>query len=457
MSDIIRNLSNLELLLYNFSKNGDAIVAATGFVNSKVKFNKEILTRSLKYLQERHPYLKSVLTEDKSTLKTCFKIHEDYSNKIEIEWIELEHTSDLNAEIIENLERFNSELFQFETSLIWRYQVLSYIENSIQKYCLSLVIPAFLSDGLNICAVLIESINILNALLTGSVCDEMNAVLEPMPSLHALCDENNFFGDTQKERVKELNTKIPIKFLFPDKFKSMNEIGSGIHLLKLDSQLTECLVRRAKQEKVKFNSFFNSAMIHSLRNLYSENDLEFPKEYSNSLAVNLRIRYKPNLDLYHVGFHVCLAFIEFDQNNSLSKHENIWEDSRLIDNIVTAKTNLEDGTLLSNSHSSFILDQTSTEESVRTGEVNSDVGLSNLGMYINDRCKVYDGPISLDEIYLGDSFTKYPHISCAVVFYVIFWRGELMIRLTNNKKCFGTKFAKRWIQLLEEVMRNSLV
>ena len=462
MEPISYQISKLENFYLNYNKSGDLIVGATAFIesNQEIELTQELVRRALVYLQQRHPFLRAFYEENTLESKIFLKIQQQgsYQDKIEFEWLELSDDQSTRNEVIRNIERYTSKLIDFEdnNTLLWRYQVVSHIEDSKKKFAASIVIPAVITDGINIMAVLIESVNIINALLTNSECKEMKEELDISLGLADRVEKEQMVGDKQKETVKYWNEKppSPFKLLLPEYFHT-NEIGLNINLLRINKDICEKLIEKSKVNGISFNSFFNTSLFYALRQLYVENGLEFPKEAASNFAANLRFRYKEKLDFSKMGIHICGISITTEQKG-FGEFKDIWEDSKYIDKLVKEKTSVETGSIFAFSHSEAVLNRTTIENDLTHENVSTDLALSNLGNYVNDNVKVFDGPFEIKEVYFGDSIVSYPNVCCACIFFLLSWRGEFMVRLSTNRRYMHAKYADRLMHIFEEIFHKSI-
>ena len=154
-------LTDVEKLYLILNKFGDSIVMVTALVeNTDLNYdiNKDLCIRALEFLQRRHPFLRAYLTED-----TNLKIQTGKYCPLEIEWSDNSITYD---ELISELEAFNTKQFDYNSeSYLARSKIASYIDSTGKKmFAINLSMSLILTDGINITVLIIELINILNAL-----------------------------------------------------------------------------------------------------------------------------------------------------------------------------------------------------------------------------------------------------------------------------------------------------
>ena len=201
-------------------------------------------------------------------------------------------------------------------------------------------------DGINITAVTIELINIINSLLTNTECNEMRTVLEPVESLNYLTEKYGMFGKKQRETVDFLSKKEPVEFHLPTEFKIYNETGLKISLLKLNKDLTNEIVRKAKHYKIKLTSFLISAFCFALKDLYIENDLKCPNILTCLSPANMRIRYQPNMSFSDMRMQVCVPELVLNENKiNESQPVDIWKYAEYVQVKIHESTDLNLGAI----------------------------------------------------------------------------------------------------------------
>ena len=317
---IIFELSEKEFVLTSYEKVvldttilGDFNVVGSTFneVKDQVVITKELINKALVIFQKRHPFLRSyVATVDNNTRQSCLRVLSkivDSAQMIDFEFIDLKSNT---SNIIQQIELFNSKLFQVNNGLLWRCLAILYNDQmGKQMLSINLSISLIITDGINTSTLSIELINILNSLLTGVDCEETLIELEPFEhSIHDICEQNGLFGQEQKAKVHELSKITPIDFILHPKFKSNNEKGLKINFIKLDRDLTNKLSNSCKKHGVRMTGVLNTAAFYAIKQLYSENGLEPPKRYSCLMPANLRLRLQPNIEFYHMRHLVTIIF-----------------------------------------------------------------------------------------------------------------------------------------------------
>ena len=201
-----------------------------------------------------------------------------------------------------------------------------------------------------------------------------------------------------------------------------------------------------------------------MKRIYDENGLEFPEQILIEIAASLRVRYQPMLNFSHCGLHTVMVIFEVDEKR-FGKFEDFWSDARYVHSLIQENTSTETGTLFSLSHSSQLeqfnrvfADTDSLEDvcNILSKEVMCDLGVSNLGTYVNDHVKVFPGPLTIVELYCTDPLNSNPSISPAIVLHKFFWKGEIMIEFGANKSSIGSVYVERYKELYLDIINKSL-
>ena len=61
-------------------------------------------------------------------------------------------------------------------------------------------------------------------------------------------------------------------------------------------------MQKAKEHKIRSTGYLNTAVLYALRDLYNEYNLKLPEILTSSHAVNLRFRYEPSMEYYHLRY-----------------------------------------------------------------------------------------------------------------------------------------------------------
>ena len=217
----------------------------------------------------------------------------------------------------------------------------------------------------------------------------MEQILEPVESFNFMVDKNHMIGWKQRLLVKlAMILKRPTSLL-PDVFRSENESGFKLKFFKIDKESTSQILKKAKENKVKITSYLTAVIYYALNDLYTENKVEFPKEYGCGLPVNMRMRYEPNMSFSDMRNHIGLTEIQINKNK-LSEFTNIWKDSEYIHKKIQEAASIEYGAVFAISHNEFFLKnflkkidkspsiEKSCEEFNKVNE--KDLSISNIGI-----------------------------------------------------------------------------
>lgn len=433
---------------------------------SDLEFNDDLVRTGLNILCKRHPYLRASIhvnkTDENFIAKAHFKIAS--SARIEFESLEL---SDSN-EIIKCMEDFNSKLFTINNDgILWRTQLISYYENGTKKYLINLVVHLTICDGINISTLSLELINILNSLLKNHECEEMKVNLKPSLSLNELAKLKGLFTQTQEDMVNKLSQKSgAVEFILDEKFKSLNQTGLKINLIRLDKNLTRSLINKCKLNDVRITGCLNTAIFYALKDLYSLNGLQPPNEFCCDMPANMRIRHRPDdLKFHDMRLQVCLAHFETSKSQ-FGKYSNFWSDVKYVNSLIEECTSVETGTIYSLSHNIDYLEKFDAEFNkasdqkdacVRLNRKNKcDLLLSNIGTHLYKNKKLVSGPIQINETYFGDSLISDPNVLPAIMFHVCFWSDEIMIQLSSNKSSIGSTYTEQLVECFMSNLRKSV-
>lgn len=459
-------LTPFQKMLVNACLCGDYLVMGTAFVDSGASLTKDVVMKSLVYLQARHPFLRAYLEIYKNENKILLKIHnEDVKDRIQLDWLDLTNETVTRSRLNDISAEYNSVLFNIgNKELLWRVQVIEYKENSKTRYIINLILHIAITDGFNITTMSIEMVNIINALLTNQVCDEMKITLEPIENLHALCEKTKLFKEEHKETIKKINAQEKVKFILDELFASTKETGFKLDLFPLEKELTKKIIEVSKPKNVKLTGYFHTVGIYALKKLYDENGLTFPKRISIELPASLRIRYPEILEYYHCGCHTVMVTYPTDETK-FGEYKDFWADALYVHNSIYENTDAKTGSLFSMTHAedldefNKVFSQTKNIQEaceILSKEVICCFATSNLGNYVDQRVKVYPGPVTIDELYCTDPLNSSPTIAPAIVIHLFYWKGRVMVELGGNKSCIGSKYLERFKELYLETIQNSL-
>ena len=324
---------------------GDILVMGTSFLETTQPITKDHVKKALIYLQKRHPFLGAYLDAHFKENRFYIKFDpqdQEISNQIELEWLDLSNEPFSRRKLIEESNQFNSKLFTLGPGhLLWRVQVISYKDEQDQiKYVLNLVVQVVITDGLNITTLSIEIVNILNSILSESVCEEMITKMEPCEGLYEICKKTCLFKDEFQPLIRKMNNEVHPNFVLHDKFKEDNESGFELDFFKFDKELTSKILAKSKQNKLKLTGFFQTAAFYALHELYLENELTFPKSLMIETVASLRVRYKPVLDFAHCRFQTVSVEFPVDENR-FGEFVDFWTDAKYISDLIQENTSTE--------------------------------------------------------------------------------------------------------------------
>lgn len=378
-------LTDFEKVLLHVNRCGDSLVMVTAFVEStnlNNQLNEELCRKALSFLQKRHPFLRAFLTEN-----TNLEIQTDNYDSLELEWSD---NSITYHELISQLETFNCKLFDFKSkSHLARSKIASFIHlNGVKTFALNLSGSIVITDGVNITTLIIEFINIINALAMNKECNEILQILEPAESLNYMADKQQMVGWKQKLIIKLALKFLTTSCILPNEFRPENESGFKLNFSKVDKHSTSEILKKAKENNIKITGYLIAVVYYALKKLYDENNVKFPKVYPCALPVNLRMRYEPNMSFSDMRNHAGLAEVDI-QENKLSGFTNIWKDSKYIHRRVQEAASLDYGALFTlTHHKSFMrkflkkLDKSSNVENsceLINNQGHCDLKISNIG------------------------------------------------------------------------------
>ncbi|CAF1130716.1 unnamed protein product [Brachionus calyciflorus] len=266
--------------------------------------------------------------------------------------------------------------------------------------------------------------------------------------------------------MKNLNDKNVAKLILPDKFRS-NKPGYLLDLFKLDKELVDKIISKSKMNNIRLSGYFHTVTLYALRRLFIENDEPFPSSVPISFPVNLRFRLEPPVDLSACRFFTAPCECSTEREK-FGKYENFWEDAKYVHDKIQEHSNPETGNIFNLTHekSLEVFNQICrlTGTSKKTLKLinflhptNCDLCVSNLGRFVSDSYKEFDGKFSIHEIYCSDLLTSIPRISSSIIMHIIFWRGEIMFQTGANNYYFDEKYFKRLSELILLVINETLV
>ncbi|CAF0764066.1 unnamed protein product [Brachionus calyciflorus] len=441
---------------------------ASSFINdleTNFRLNKDLVQNALIYLQRRHSYLNAYLNIQKSeNLIHLIIPNEDRSHKIALEWLDLTSQNVDRNKLNKESAKFNSILFKYDDKcLLWRVQVIEYLENGKFTYLINLVANMSITDGMNVSALSVEMINIINALIDERECEEMILKLEPLKDMFTLCKESGIFKEDHLETIENNNQKENVKFILPKEFGS-DQRGFNLTLFKINSDLTKKILDKCKLEGIRVTGYLQTICSYAFKDLYMENNLKFPKKISIEIAASLRVRYGPSSNFSSCGYHTSVVVFSTDENK-FGNYENFWQDAKYIHELVQTNTSIETGSLFSITHNNQIhkefneiFAKNSNYEACKllNSKLECDFALSNLGAYVDDRVKESGGKFSINELYCSDPLLSKPNITPAIVIHIIYWKKQMMFQIGSNNSYFSDKYFNRFEKLIMENICSSL-
>lgn len=477
-------LSDYERLLYNITKLGDENVIGIAILdhnddcassNQNIIIDEALLKMAMFYMYKRHPLFRAYVKEDINTNQVYFKFPDfDEEYKDESQLTVYTSTLDDVTRLTDELEAFNCLFFNYkENCLLWRLKFIKYKQYNnasnhvINRYAIALVLPFFITDGINVNTLCVEITNIINCLLTNQICDEMQTQLDLIDNLHQLIEKHNLFIKKHQNALETyLKCNKNVFFNLPGKFKNLIDKGLKITLLPLDFELSQKLIEQCKQRNLKVTGLLIAAAIYALKQLYEENGFYFPRDFSIGIPANLRIRLQPNVDFSHTRYCVLLTHLDLFYPK-IGTFQDIWADAEYINDVLAERLRFDTGTILEVTHdfenielghSAFQLLKNSSDLSVALNSYkNYDMSFSNLGTYVYDRKKRVKGPLKLSEIYHGDSIATDPHAFCSLMMHCCTWEGRLMFQLSSSRKTIAVHYTDQFINLINLVLEKSLI
>ena len=107
----------------------------------------------------------------------------------------------------------------------------------------------------------------------------MSEHINEIDTVENLIETSNIITDEMVERYRQRKKEKFSMFRSPKKLANISvDAGAKINLLLFDEVSTKKLIGYAKAKQIKLNSVFTVAMLNSFKELYKENDIEFPKD-----------------------------------------------------------------------------------------------------------------------------------------------------------------------------------
>ena len=462
------NLTDYEKYIYNLTLSGDENVIGIGKIEAKDEkinaLDSIIIKKALYFMFKRHPFFRTVVKKDDSYY---FEIHSDTFKSEEMMNFEFSEINEKykEEEVVREFENFLSKPFDYENNcLLWRFKLTNYIENNKNLSIFGLILPLYMTDGLNITTLVFEFTNIINSLLNQTKCEEMSNKLEICPNMHELLMKRGFLNDNVKNEVENLikNERL-VHFNMPLLFRNNDNERNNrtkINLFKIDSNVSEKIILQSKERKIRLTGFFITIALNTFKELYDEYNIVFPRDFSCMLPANLRFRLgNPEVDLSDMRLYAVLVSINlFYPNIKLDSNiEKIWENAKYVNKIIAEKTQFENGSLLQYSHNSKYIDEANKcfsenrkKPAVELNRYNfCDFLVSNLGTHVSDRKKLVDGDYELKEVYHGDCICANPSYFSAFMLHIISFKSQMMFELSTNRNIFASEHADRFIYIFK--------
>lgn len=463
MVEKIVRFTDYDKNLYHFTLCGDLLVFGLSIIDcigqKEATLDQDLVKNALVFLIKRHPLLRAHLQIDDENV--FFKITEEAENYIinedDLKWQLLDSRNDLAIK----LENFNNQRFDYKSKCkLWRACVYEFQEENRKKYAIAFLLPLFMTDALNITSISIEIVNIINSLLLNTKCVEMSNKLDLIDNMYTIIDRNNLIKEKQLKKIDEINNSKSSSFKFASIFKSNNETGSKINILKLSKDASKNLISIAKSKNIKLTGFLMGCLFYSIRDLYKENDLAEPINVKFGVSTNLRFRFKPNLDFSSLGYYSTLISIN-TQYPRFGKYQDLMEDAKYLDGLIAENASVESGSIFSNSHNFKEIDHLknlfkSNSDlkrvcSILNEESTWDVIVSNIGNYLgNKKEQCPANPFKIQEIYFSDSLNSDPPVDAAMLLHITHWNDQLMFMVSSNKSAIASSHIDRLLDLFQK-------
>ena len=185
------------------------------------------------------------------------------------------------------------------------------------------------------------------------------------------------------------------------------------------------------------------------------------------LAANLRFRVQPNIDFSHIRSLTTYLDPKIPYPK-FGRFENIWQDTKVIDEVIANATDLESGAIFKNSHNfegaqeiNDLFASTNNRSylmNCMSSISDSDMFMSNTGTYVFNRKKQSPSkPFKIVETYFTDSMCDTRTCLLASLnYHVSYWNGKLMFALCSNKAGIGNAFTERLVQFYKENLYKSV-
>lgn len=457
-------LSAYERWIYYMTLLGDenvigvSILETIGDNEQLPDINNGLFKDALKYMAKRHPLLRAFIKQEKND-KIFYEILDNIDNQLEYKYQVVESRN----ELINSMELFNMKLFDYSRKcLLWRVKLVKFKDNdNREKYCIILILPMYMTDGVNITTLLVELVNIVNSLLTRQTCIEMSESLDLLDNIHSLLNEQNFKIDL--DAINELKRKdLHVNFNLPYKFKDLYDEGLKININKLNKEQTKCLVNKCKSNGQKLTGALIQCAYRAFGKLYQENGFQMQKDFSIFVPANMRFRTQPNIPFSSI--RICVLLTKLNLLYPQLSMDNNWNSIKYINECLAKETNITTGSLFKFSHDFDSLkavdelfkgnDDLTQIASILNQENSCDFVLSNTGTYVYDSVKRISGPLIISETYYGDSLVSIPNEFAPIMLHTSTWNDCLMIQLSSNRRIFSSENADKFVKyFIDEILK----
>jgi hypothetical protein len=471
-------LTAYDKIIYNFTRLGDLNTIGVGIIDSSdktVQVDRTLMKKALYYLIERHPLMRSHLESNDENTKNA-ELYYRIEEKFNLNYLDRDYDEDdLNCEhltsrgeLTKKLEKFNSREFEyFKKCKLWRIALYSFVdeeealEEKRLKHAIVIVMPLFLTDGLNICTIIIELVNILNSLSNQTECLEMKEKLQVSDNMYTILEERHLFTDKHKAMIDEMHASDKrLDFKYSNKFKCNNERGLKINIFRIDKETTRRVIEMAKARNLKLTGVVAALIIYTINDLYEANKVIFPKDVCFGVSANLRFRAYPKIDYNLMRKYTAFVLVKaFYPDFGL--FGDLWRDAKYLNELIKEASDFESGAAFYETHNfNDIIYMNKTFEIIKdkeklislfANEISYDLVISNCGKYVFDEKKPsLSKPFEIDEIYFCDSFQSFP----GTAVYLSYWNDELQFTISTNKSTISSCFVDQMINFLIENLRK---
>jgi hypothetical protein len=311
-------LNSFEKVIYKINTMGEIIFLGFDIIESQSQtveeLTRECVDRALGHMQNRHPLLRAHLEFATESDKVEFVYSESKTERLCLtEWKKVES----REKMMDIVHVFANSTFDLANKgLLWRFKTIEFVEDEVKKFTLAILINGVITDGLNGMTLLVEIVNIVNAMLKNEECTEMKVRHErAAKNFHDLAIERNLFNEAeQSSKFEEVRMQklAHEPFLIPEALRVPGEAGAHLETFFVDETRTTELLNFLKTKSQRPTGVLTSIFFQAVRQLYADNGLKFPGQISFVCPASMRVRYEPKLDLSEVGFHVLICHVHYD-------------------------------------------------------------------------------------------------------------------------------------------------